>query len=80
MSEQIREAYEKQRWNELSLLAHSYKCQWQYLNEGVTASLAYDIEKKSSSTSVDVNEIGMLITVLENKLVNTLLEIQQIIE
>ena len=80
MSEQMREAFEKLRWNELSLLAHSYKCQLQYLNESDTASIAYDVEKKSSSNSVDANEIGVLITLLENKLVNTLEEIQQIIE
>ena len=79
VSQQIREAHEKQHWNELSLLAHSYKCQWQYLNELDTASIAYDLEKKSAYTSVDANEIGLLIIQLENKLSNTLEEIQKLI-
>jgi len=76
----VRTSYQNQQWSELSLLAHSYKCQLQYLNESDTATLAYEIEKKSASTSPDSNEIGELITQLENKLVDTLKEIHQVIK
>jgi hypothetical protein len=82
----MRTSYQDQHWNELSLLAHSYKCQLQYLNENDTAALAYELEKISSRcvlhpppTSPDSNAIGELITQLENKLLPTLVEIRQFI-
>ena len=77
---QMRTCHQDLQWNELSILAHSYKCQLQYLNESDTAAIAYDLEKKSASSPYDSKEIEVLITQLENKLVNTLKEIHQIIE
>ena len=90
---QMRTSYQDQNWSELSILAHSYKCQLQYLNENDTAALAYELEKISSRgvlhpprgvlhpplPSPDSNAIGELITQLENNLVPTLAEIWQII-
>jgi len=83
---QMRTSYQDQNWSELSILAHSYKCQLQYLNENDTAALAYELEKLSSRgvlhpplPSPDSNAIGELITQLENNLVPTLAEIWQII-
>lgn len=77
---QMRIACQDQHWSELSLLSHSYKSQLQYLNENDTAALAYEVEKKSTSSSPESNAIEELITQLENKLVFTLEEIHQIIE
>ena len=76
----MRAACQDQHWNELSILAHSYKCQLQYLNENDTANLAYELEKMCTSKPPNPDEISALITQLGNRLVNTLKEINQIIE
>ena len=77
---QMRLAYDAQQWNEISIHAHSYKCQMQYVNENFAANISIELEKKSSSSSPNPTEIDMLISQLENQLESTLAEIKQIIE
>lgn len=76
----MRLAFDSQEWNEISIHAHSYKCQMQYVNENFAANIAIELEKKSSSSSPIPTEIERLISQLENQLENTLKEIKKIIE
>lgn len=76
----MRLAYSSQRWNEISIHAHTYKCQMQYVNENFATNIAIELEKKSSSSSPIPTEIEKLISQLENQLEHTLAEIKQIIE
>ncbi len=78
--QQMRTAYQAQRWNEITIHAHNYKCQMQYIHEPMATSLAYELEIKSASPVPEASLIDHLITQLEYQLGHTLAEIQRIIE
>jgi len=77
--QKMRMAYDTQHWNELSIHAHSYKCQMQYIHETNATDLAYELEKISASTNPDPDRIEKLITELEFRLSKSLEEIKLII-
>jgi len=78
--QQMRKAYTDQHWNELSIHAHSYKSQMQYIQDDSATYYAHELEKLSLAPGPGDGQIEFLINLLENKLEDVLLKIQEIIE
>ncbi|HZV69681.1 MAG TPA: Hpt domain-containing protein [Saprospiraceae bacterium] len=77
--QKMRTAYGAQHWNELSIHAHSYKCQMQYIQETDAINLAYELEKNSISSAPDSGLIENLIMELDSRLDKSIEEIHLII-
>lgn len=75
----IRAASDTEQWSEISIHAHIYKSQMQYLNEKEATGIAFELEKKSAVVSPEKDEIDLLITQLEILLKDTLEDIRKII-
>jgi HPt (histidine-containing phosphotransfer) domain-containing protein len=75
---QIRSAYADQRWEEISIHAHTYKSQMQYIDDTNATHLAAELERKCADAAPAALLIGDLITKLDIRLIATLEEIRQI--
>jgi len=74
--QQMYHASQSQQWGEMSLLAHSYKSQMQYIHDEEAASVAYLLETKCSTIPEDPAEVKTSISYLELRLHKTLEEIK----
>ena len=74
----IRKVSEAHRWDELSINAHSYKSQMQYINETEAADIALEVEKLSTLPDPDAEKIDALILQLENHLMKLLPALKQL--
>ncbi len=72
-------AFESQQWSEISLHAHTYKSQVQYINDTHSIKLVHELEQCTSALLPDPTHIGQLITQLELQLNIIVEEIHQIL-
>jgi len=75
----MQNACDTHQWDELSIHAHSYKSQLQYINEAEAAAMAYDIEQRSTSPSPEQEPIAKLIQALDDHLKSVLPALKKII-
>ena len=74
----MRKASEDQKWDDLSIHAHSYKSQMQYINEADAADIATALEKLSGAPDPDAEKIENLLLRLEAHLTKLLPALKQI--
>ena len=74
----MRKACDSHQWDELSIHAHSYKSQLQYINEAEAAAMAYDIEQRSTGPSPEKERIANLIQALDDHLASVLPALKKI--
>ena len=74
----MRKASDVRKWDELSIHAHSYKSQMQYINETDAADIATALEKISEATDHDAEKIHILIHQLEDHLTKLLPALKQL--
>jgi HPt (histidine-containing phosphotransfer) domain-containing protein len=72
---QMRDTFLQKQWGALSLHAHTFKSQLQYVSEPTAASTAYDLERESAGTSPDEARLEQLINSLETQLGQIMIEI-----
>lgn len=72
---QMRDAFLQKQWGSLSLHAHTFKSQLQYVSEPTAAATAYDLERESAGASPDESRIEQLITSLEEQLGKIMIDI-----
>ena len=68
---------EARQWDELSIHAHSYKSQMQYINETVAVDAAHLVEQISAAPSPESEKIKVLIVELEEHLKYLLPQLKQ---
>lgn len=78
LMEQIHHACDDQQWSQLSLQAHTIKCQMQYINEPIAATLAYELEMMGASSLPELHQIGNVLKNLEDQLSRILEEVHSI--
>ncbi len=75
---QMHHACDDQQWSQLSIQAHTIKCQMQYINEPIAAGLAYELEMMGASSSPELHQIGNVLKCLEDQLNRILDEVHTI--
>lgn len=76
--QKMRKVSEARRWDELSIQAHSYKSQMQYINETEAADVALALEKISTLPDPDAEKIDTHILQLEDHLMKLLPTLKQL--
>ncbi|MDZ4748201.1 MAG: hypothetical protein SH808_06905 [Saprospiraceae bacterium] len=66
--DQMHHACDDQQWGQLSIHAHTLKCQMLYINEPIATGLAYELEMMGASSSPQVYQIDNLLKCLEDQL------------
>jgi hypothetical protein len=75
----IKAAFSSRHFHELSILAHSYKSQMQYIHDHAAAGIAIALEKESATHDPDLRHLETLILQLEVQLSSALTDIHQLI-
>lgn len=75
---QMHHACDDQQWGQLSIQAHTFKCQMQYINEPIATGLAYEIEMMGASSSPESLQICNVLKCLEDQLNRILKEVHTI--